>query len=192
MKTTAKYFSIKNSISITFVLISFLIVNCTGPEGPMGPQGEKGLDGAPGNANVVSIQYEVQSTQWKGDTNGYKAILSVPEITSAIYDHGAVLVYMLNEQDPNHKYFNMLPYTYVNNSAVEYMDFDAYVGQINLSVKWTDNGVNSTLVPNSTEIFKIIIAEGTALSVLKENVNVANYQAVSEYFGLTQKNTIVY
>ena len=192
MKTVISTNSLKNLVISTIVLISVLMVSCSGPEGPMGPQGEKGLDGAPGNANVVSIQYEVVPASWKGDTNGYTAILSVPEITSAIYDHGAVLVYMLNEQDPNHKFFNMLPYTYVYNSSTEYMDFDAYIGQIDLKLKWTDNGINSTVAPNFSEYFKVIIAEGTPLSVLKDNVNISNYKAVTKYLGITEKSTKVY
>jgi hypothetical protein len=206
METITKFKSVRNIISVTFFFASFFLINCTGPEGPMGPTGEKGdpgydgangkdgtsgQDGAPGSTFVKSIQFEVLATDWKGDTNGYTAILTVPEITSAIYDHGAVLVYMLNEQDPNNKYFNMLPYTYVNNSSTEYMDFDAYVGQIDLKLKWTDNGLNSTLAPTLTEYFKIIVAEGTPLSILKKNVNIANYEAVAKYLKFNEKSVIL-
>ncbi len=98
---------------------------------------------------------------------------------------------MLNEQDPNNEYFNMLPYTYVDNSSTEYMDFNVYVGQINLSVKWTDNGVNTTQAPAGTEFFKIIIEQGTPLSTLKQNVNVANYNAVVTFLGITESNTML-
>jgi hypothetical protein len=196
----------KKQIIITILSVSaILLTGCKGDDGPMGPagprgeqgiqgekgtQGEKGAQGAQGipggsgTTNVHSVQYVVAPADWTGDKNGYWATLIVKEITSGIYDSGAVLVYQLNEDDPENKYFNMLPYTWVNDSSVEYMDFNVYVGKIEISIKWVDGGKNSSEAPAGDYIFKIVIIEGTQLSVLKNEVNVSNYKAVVKYFGL--------
>jgi hypothetical protein len=142
----------------------------------------------PGNANVMSVQYTVQPNNWIGNLDGYSATLNVPEITSDIYTNGTVLVYIYNLQNST---FNMLPYTNVDNSSTIYMDFDAYVGNIILYFKTIDNGVNTTQAPNGTEIFKVVIVEGTPLTALKENVNVTNYISVAKFLGITDKNTLV-
>jgi hypothetical protein len=192
-----KTFFSKRQIIITILSVSaILLTGCKGDEGPMGlvgPRGEKGADGAtgadgipgaPGNANVHSVQYVVSPGDWGGDKNGYWTTLIVNEITSSIYNSGAVLVYLLNEDDPANKYFNMLPYTWVNDSSVEYMDFNVYVGKIDITIKWVDGGKNSTEAPAGDYIFKIVIIEGTPLTVLKDKVNVSSYKAVARYFGL--------
>jgi hypothetical protein len=193
MQNRKKIFS-KKQIIITILSVSaILLTGCKGDDGPMGPagprgeqgvQGEQGIQGVPGNANVHSVQYIVAPEDWTGDIDGYWATLVVNEITSSIYNNGAVLVYELNENNPNNKFFYMLPYTEVEDSLVTYMDFNVFVGEIKLLVRWIDGGKNNTSAPEYDYIFKVVIIEGTPLSVLKNEVNVSNYRAVAKYFGL--------
>ena len=155
-----------------FVLLMLLFSQCTGPAGPMGNDGLDGISFA------YSVIYDIGPSEWVGDVNGYNALIDVPEITNDIYYKGAVLVYRLFETEP--KSFNLLPYTYVDNSLVVYMDFDAYVGNINLIYKEVFDGVNDTPVPVNIMSFKVLIIEGIPLGTLKGLVDVTDYGAVAK------------
>ena len=158
-----------------FVLLMFLFSQCTGPEGPMGNDGLDGLDGINFTHSVI---YDIDPSEWVGDVNGYDALIDVPEITDDIYYNGAVLVYRLIETEP--KSFNMLPYTYVDNTLTVYMDFDAYIGSIDLIYKEIFEGVNDTPVPVNIMSFKVLIIEGIPLAALIGLVDVSDYWAVAK------------
>jgi len=168
--------------SCSFLLLVLAFVTCTGPEGPMGSQGPQGFDGLDGVSTTYSAIYDVDPSEWDGDIDGYVAFLDVPEITDDIYYDGAVLVYRLFESEP--KSFNMLPYTYVDNALTVYMDFDAYVGSIDLIYKEVFDGVNDTFAPESIMSFKVVIIEGIPLAVLKTMVDVSDFDAVTKLLNL--------
>jgi hypothetical protein len=176
-------------------LLMAVLTDCRGPEGPMGVPGYDGLDGADGQdgadgtAFSYSVIYDVDPADWIGDVDGYNAELNVAEITDDIYYNGAVLVYRLIEIDP--KSFNMLPYTYVDNALSIYMDFDAYVGSINLIYKEVFDGANDTPAPADVMSFKIVIVEGIPLATLKTMVDVKDYSAVTKRFNLQEQNVNV-
>jgi hypothetical protein len=157
------------------LLLMIVFTQCVGPEGPMG---KDGLDGIDGINYTHSVIYDIDPSEWIGDLNGYDVLLNVPEITEDIYYNGAVLVYRLIEIDP--KSFNMLPYTYVDNSLTIYMDFDVYVGSIDLIYKEVLDGVNDTPVPGGIMSFKVLIIEGIHLATLKGMVDVSDYGAVAK------------
>lgn len=170
--------------------LTILLVQCTGPEGPMGPQGPQGydgIDGIDGDAYAYSVIYDVEATEWAGDASGYRAWLDVPEITDDIYYEGAVLVYRLIETEP--KSFNLLPYTYVDDALFIYMDFDAYVGGIDLIYKEVFEGVNDTFAPSSLMSFKVLIIEGIPLATLKGKVNVSDFGAVTKFLNNANINS---
>ena len=163
----------KKAIGICpFALLLLLLSQCTGPEGPMGN------DGLDGNIFAYSVIYDIDPSEWAGDVTGYYALIDVPEITDDIYYYGAVLVYRLIETEP--KSFNMLPYTYVDESLAVYMDFDAYVGSIELIYKEVFDGVNDTPVPVNIMSFKVLIIEGIPLAALKGMVDVSDYRAIAK------------
>jgi hypothetical protein len=140
--------------------------------------GNDGLDGIDGINYTHSVIYDIGTSEWVGDVNGYDALIDVPEITEDIYYYGAVLVYRLIETDP--KSFNMLPYTYVDNSLTVYMDFDVYVGSIDLIYKEVFDGVNDTPAPGNIMSFKVLIIEGIPLATLKGLVDVSDYGAIAK------------
>lgn len=165
------------------VILTVLFTNCQGDEGPMGPsgpRGEKGQDGAPGIANVYTTIYDVNPGDWNGNVDGYTVSLVVPEINSVIYQQGAVLVYRLFENSTD-KSFNMLPYTWIDNNLTEYMDFDVYIGKLEIKYKWVDNGINNTDAPKETFSFKVVIIEGTMISTMKQKINISNFNEVELY-----------
>ena len=158
----------------SFILLMLVFAQCVGPQGP---QGSPGYDGQDGTSYAYSVIYDVGPSEWNGNVDGYRVQLEVPEIIDDIYYTGAVLVYRLIETEP--KSFNMLPYTYVDNDLIIYMDFDAYVGSIDLIYKEVFNGINDTYAPESLMSFKVLIIEGIPLATLKSMVNVNDFAAVS-------------
>jgi len=157
-----------------------MLVQCTGPRGPRGLDGEDGLDGIDGIHYTHTAIYDVNADEWEGDVNGYNVWLEVPEITEDIFYNGAVLVYRLIEVDPIS--FNMVPYTYVDNSFIIYLDFDAYIGGINLIYKEVLDGLNDTFAPEVIMSFKVVIIEGIPLATVKEMVDIKDLNAVVKTF----------
>lgn len=153
-----------------FVLLVLLLSQCTGQE-----EQNDDLDGINFTHSAI---YDIGPSQWDGDVNGYYALIDVPEITDDIYYNGAVLVYRLFETEP--KSFNLLPYTYVDNSLTVYMDFDAYIGSIDLIYKEVFDGLNDTPAPVNIMSFKVLIIEGIPLATLKGLVDVSDYGAVAK------------
>jgi hypothetical protein len=165
-----------------FLLLMLVFTQCVGPEGPMGYDGLDGKDGLDGINYTRSAIYDINPSEWIGDLNGYDVSIDVPEITDDIYYNGAVLVYRLIEIDP--KSFNMLPYSYVDNSLIIYMDFDAYVGSIDLIYKEVLDGVNNTPVPENIMSFKVVIIEGIPLGTVKSMVDISDYGAVAKMLNI--------
>jgi hypothetical protein len=182
MKTKKLQFASKLVRICSFLTLMALLVQCVGQEGPMGPQGYDGQDGLDGINYTHTVIYDVDPSEWIGNADGYSVSLNVPEITDDIYYTGAVLVYRLIEIEP--KSFNLLPYTYVDNDLITYMDFDAYVGSIDLIYKEVVGGVNDTPAPANIMSFKIVIIEGTPLAKIKTMVNINDFAAVSKMFNL--------
>jgi len=177
----------KPAFSYLFIVIILFMSGCRGSDG------RPGRDGNNGNANVMSTIYDVhtQDWVWSPDYDAYTHMLNVPEITSDILDNGAVLVYRLVETDPSNRYFYMLPNTSVDTTSITYLDFDTYVGEIQLISRWSDNGINDTQRPSETYSFKVVIIEGTPLAILKGKINVNDYSQVTRYFGIKDNITIV-
>ena len=177
MKTTRLQLAKRAIRILPFLFLALISTQCKGP------RGDNGIDGINYTHSVI---YDVATNDWAGDVNGYSATLNVPEITNDIYYNGAVLVYRLIEIDP--KSFNMLPYTYVENTSTTYMDFDVYVGSIDLMLKEVDNGENNTGAPQGAMAFKVVIIEGISLAVLKSTVDIKEYNAVSRLLSLDKNH----
>jgi hypothetical protein len=151
----------------------------------IGPRGEDGIDGIDGkDANVGSAIYDVGPSKWAGNIDGFVTTLNVPELNKDIYENGAVLVYMLKNENSADQSFNQLPYTWLNNSITEYMDFDAFIGSIDITLRWVDNGVNNTEAPKDNYTFKVIVIAGIPLSVLKTKTDIRDPDAVMEYLSI--------
>jgi len=175
MKTKNLRLPYKSTRIFMILLLMLVSARCMGPAGPRGSNGTNGIDGINYTHSAI---YDIAASDWVGDLNGYDVVINVPEITEDIYNNGAVLVYRLVEIEP--KSFNLLPYSYVDNSTIIYMDFDAYVGSIDLIYKEVHNGVNATPAPQATISFKVVIIEGIHLATLKGMVDIRDYSAVAK------------
>lgn len=170
--------------TLLFVVLSSLLIACTGPRGYDGFDGVNGIDGRDGKdgkANVGAAIYDVEPNSWFGDVDGYTTTLNVPEINNYVFENGAVLVYMLQDEGSDMQRFSQLPYTWLYNSNTEYLDFSAFVGRIEITIRWVDEGINNTEAPKGLYSFKVIVIEGTPLSVLQANTDISNPEAVLNY-----------
>lgn len=163
---------------VSIFAITFLSFSCVGPQGEDGLDGRDGRDG---NANVGAAIYDIAPSEWEGNIDGFVTNLNVPELTNNIYENGAVLVYLLKNENTSNQSFNQLPYTWLYNNTTEYIDYDAYIGRIDITLRWVDNGLNNTEAPKSDYTFKVIIIEGTPLSLLKTKTDISNPDAVMAY-----------
>jgi hypothetical protein len=154
-------------------LISALLFSC---------KGEKGDNGTDGMLATKSAIFDSNPGNWSGDSTGYTTTLNMAEITSDIFDKGAVLVYVLVE-DQLPKSFNLLPYTSVNGSSIRYMDFDAYIGKIIITKCEVVNGKNVSQAPLKPTAFKVVVIRGIAFANLKQQVNIQDYNAVTKFLG---------
>jgi hypothetical protein len=154
----------------------------------IGPKGYDGIDGQDGISDVGVAIYDIEPSAWDGNIDGFTTSLIVPELTENIYVNGAVLVYMLRNEGSDEQSFNQLPYTWLNNSTTEYIDFDAFMGRIDITFRWVDDGANNTEAPKGLYTFKVIIIEGTPLSVLQTKTDISDPEEVITYIS----NRIVY
>ncbi|MGF7141088.1 hypothetical protein [Roseimarinus sediminis] len=163
---------------ILILASALFVASCTGPAGMDGIDGRDGRDGI---ANVGAAIYDVDPSSWTGNIDGFTCVLDVPEISQYVYENGAVLVYVLQNEGYDDQHFNQLPYTWLNNSMTEYMDFNAFVGSVEITLRWVDDGMNVTEAPVQPYSFKLIIIEGTPLAVLESRVDISDPEAVLNY-----------
>jgi len=163
-------------LSFFVVVFGMLLTAC------VGPKGEDGIDGK--DANVGSAIYDIEPSDWSGNVDGFVTTLDVPEINEDVFYDGAVLVYMIKNENSADRSFNQLPYTWLNNGNTEYMDFDAFIGKINITIKWVDNGVNNTEAPKNGYTFKVLIIQGIQLSMLQNQINLSNYNEVMGFLSV--------
>jgi hypothetical protein len=172
-----------NCLIFLIVILGLLVVAC------VGPKGEDGIDGK--DANVGSAIYDIEPSDWTGNIDGFLTTLTVPEINEDVFYDGAVLVFMLKNENAADRSFNPLPYTWLNNGKTEYMDFDAFIGKVNITIRWVDNGINNTEAPNSRYTFKVLIIQGMQLSVLENQVNLSNYHEVMKFLSVKGNSSAI-
>ena len=89
-------------LTLSLMIFSGLIITGCGEKGDTGQPGPPGQSGPPGNANVLTINYTINTNQWTaispsigpGDEGYYLYnLINIPDITQEIIDYGAVLGY---------------------------------------------------------------------------------------------------
>lgn len=151
-------------------------------------EGVPGPPGRDGNANVFSINYAVDESDWvdvgvEGEAGFFKAVdLGVPEITDDINETGLVLAYYrANSTEP----WIALPFTRISHDPeyVESFDFIYDIGFVGLQSKATDLSANSY-----AGTVRIIIAEAIPLG--KVAIDLTSYEQVAQALNLTEADQI--
>lgn len=149
------------------VIIAFLLNGCKGKDGAAG------VVGPTGNANVQTLFFTVQAYEWtKVDNFSYTYIRSgVYQITQAIRNNGAVLVYGLNGANG----WLALPYSRAMTTSYHREYYYAYnTNELDLFERDSDGLV---LAPSGGQSYKVIIIAGNATDLLK-NTDRNDYNAV--------------
>ena len=160
---------------MTLVAMIFA-VSCRGPQGPEGPMG---------NANVCSSTVTVKSSDWYFDNNtSWRVDLRYEAITAEIAEHGAVLVYMEENdtwrQIPLTFYYNLFDdegNEYFYSSSLEVSSYENGV-----SIFWTEDDFFDGYRPDEHRFKIVVIAAGVYQS--RSDVDYSNYEAVKTAFQL--------
>ena len=164
-------------ICMTLVAMIFA-VSCRGPQGPEGPMG---------NANVCSSTVTVNPGDWYKDNNtSWRVDIRYEAINADITDHGAVLVYMEDNntwrQLPLTYYYSLVDENnneYFYSSSLEVSSYDEGV-----SIFWTESDfyLEEDYRP-STHRFKIVVIAASVYAH-RSDVDYSNYEAVKTAFQL--------
>lgn len=154
-----------------------------GPKGPAGPKGATGAKGAtgpkgakgdPGTANVIYSGW-FSPVQWKQIGTRYLYDISAPKLTSAIGNHGQILVYMKvhNTTYPTVQ----LP---CNNVFVigNGFYFQASTGKIKIVFYRLDGGLP---VNNKNYYFRyVLIPGGVNANAALKDIDLKDYNAIAK------------
>lgn len=127
--------------------------------------------------DAQGIVYEIHPEDWvavKGDSTVLYAYLEVPELTPAIFDHGAVLVYLSfadGEYEALPEVINFKSYT-----ARHYDD-----GFVKIAVRDIDGYI--VLPPDGLLLAKIVLISAEKIA-LHPNVDLQDYEQVRQVFHL--------
>lgn len=122
---------------------------------------------------AFSAKYDIMPGDWTTADNGlsYSTSFDIPELTDAIFDHGAVVVYLSFED----KIYEALPEVY---QGIAYGAIHS-PGAITVDIHALDGG---TINPPADEVLgKVILIDATQLS-LHPGVDLKNYNTVLHTF----------
>ena len=161
----------------------------TGPAGPTGPAGADGADGADGNANVTTYTFDMSSE------SGNTIPIRVSALTQDVVDNDLIIGYLRNSQSNT---YYAIPASVWPNGTGGFYDIAVDITVGTYWVNFYQVGTQTFNPISSVELgdLKVVIAESTSTVAgrsqrrarreeLKANgVNVNDYYAVMDYFGL--------
>ncbi len=167
----------KNVYTVAFCLTLLVGLSACDSQGSRGPQGP------PGNANVLATTFIFSMDD--AAINGPVASVQydVPQLGSAVVDDGAVLAYFYEQGT-----WTAMPYTFGEESpelaAVDYTLTLGFAYDIQfLEVFYeASSGEAVDLAAQPDREIKAVFIEGFPLS--KAGIDLTDYNAVAEYFGL--------
>ena len=151
-----------------------------------GPTGPEGREGQPGNANVFSVNFTFSVNDAIINGNVASVAFDVPGITPSVVDDGAVLVFFRDQGT-----WTSMPFVF----SVESEDLAAVDYTINMAYGFDDEFLEvfyeaSIVDPDfAFDVFadqpdremKAVIIDGL---FGKTQIDLTDYNAVAEYFGL--------
>src|SRR5258706_1315309 len=162
----------KTKFLLSTMIITIAFASCK--KGDTGPAGPNGATGATGNANVQSLTFNIDSTQWVADSAGLQwgATYTLPAATNL---SGGVFLYVQDDNNwaalPHVDYGITLEFNYdPATKIVEVQSADARA---------------SVMIPNPPSMtFKVVIIP-PAIARQNPNVNMGNYREVKAAFNLS-------
>jgi hypothetical protein len=161
----------------SYIFIIFLFMaNCSGSEGPTGPKGPQGEKGPEGAANITTKTFTITTNNTKVNSDGNIArnMISMPEITSGVYNNGLVKVEISGFFVDG---YSGLPLTVDTGSESLTIDYAYNEGQLYIVHIYTGTTISASLI--QTGPYKVIIippsqmqgAANTSGHKIKNNIN---------------------
>ena len=157
------------------MMLMLAFAACEGPMGPMGRDGRDGRDGKDGNDGEVTLwsveYYTVKSNEWvrmvrPNGASYFECIKDAPQITEDYYYDGAIICYLLYNDD-GYDVQTPLPYTYYNvdNMGIAYsieysFNVQPTVGNSKgtIAFRLTPNDMNAwNVAPPASSEFKLTL-----------------------------------
>lgn len=129
----------------------------------------------PATPQAYSAVYSITPSNWSTSDNGisYSTTFNVPELSNAIFDHGAVIVYLSfdnNIYEALPEVFDGISYGAIHSPGSVTIDYHAVDG-------------STVSAPSGTVYAKIILINAQQLS-MHPGVNLRDYNAVKNTFGI--------
>ncbi len=181
-------------VILSALCCSLLFTNCKGPEGgvgpagpagvagPAGPAGATGPAGQTGNANVIQISYAAKT--WTAAKGSVQQFIFPSNVTSAIMNSSAILIYMTNGTPNNATSYGwyaipgIVPSNGVEHEFYYETTFAGNTAGINIYRKVASTASLSA----STRI--VIIPANDIRGGRKAAVDFSDYNAVKAYYNL--------
>ncbi|SHG30052.1 collagen-like protein [Flagellimonas flava] len=176
--------------TIGLVIVTCLILGCSGedgeigPEGPQGEQGEQGLQGEPGNSNVIASEWFGIET-WEDD-RPFGKLHPILELTNAQLERAVILVYRKDTYSPGFSLINMLPTETVRTRTR--INIPVPENQLEIIVESLSNDFevpsNEYLPPEIQFRYVILEPPSTSGKVPSVDFSKMTYEEVVDYLGL--------
>lgn len=156
-------------LPVAALFMTFVLFSCTKEVTKVVPGDNN--SGTPAQSAVYSIMPEDWAAN--SDSTALTATLDVPELTDAIFDHGAVVVYLSFKDG-------------IYEAVPQVFDFNSYnaihsVGQVQIEVRDVDGYIVN---PITVEVYaKVVLIDAEKLA-MHPDVNFANYDEVKQTFHL--------
>lgn len=129
----------------------------------------------PASPQAYSAVYSINPSDWSTGNNGisYSTSFDVPELSNAIFDHGAVIVYLSfddNIYEALPEVFDGISYGAIHSPGSVTVDYHAVDG-------------SNVSAPGGVIYAKIILINAQQLS-MHPGVNLKDYNAVKNTFGI--------
>lgn len=172
----------KTKVTAAILIMAASLVGCSKSDtpGPQGPTGPAGPQGPAGNANIIASGiYSSTANNWgyNGTSGQYYTNLIDSDITAAVINSGAVMVYMVNSDGSN----TALPYSNSNGYYSNYV-LQLYAAQVQVGL--TNGGTPAN--PGNKQYRVVIIP--SALRKAHPKTNWQNYNEVQALMNNTQTN----
>lgn len=125
--------------------------------------------------NTKSRVITVNANEWEGGGSGYFAEISAPFLNASIVESGAVLCYLISEEDT----YLALPSSIWYGGWTRHFNYEYEIGQMFVLIQDDDN---ATPLPGQVR-FKVVTITMNAM-VANPGVDLNNYEAVRHAFDL--------
>ena len=171
-----------------------LFTNCKGPEGgvgpagpagvagPAGPAGATGPAGQTGNANVIQISYAAKT--WTATKGSGQQFILPSNVTTAIMNSSAILVYMTNATPNNATSYGWyaIPGIVPANGVEHELYYETTFGGNTAGINIYRKVASTVSLSASTRI--VIIPANDIRGGRKAAVDFSDYNAVKAYYNL--------